>query len=312
MSVIIPHYGSAEPTRALARSLLDQADGSGLVEIIIVDDCSPDPFVADSPGVQVIRRHHNGGFGTSVNTGAAVSTGDLLLILNSDLEIPESFVNDLVAASLPWMPAVTSPRVVDRAGSEAWTGRHFPRVHHQVAEWLVPLARWRSQGHLNDLVGRDTRSYGAASDVPVDFVVGAAMLLPRKLFNEVGGFDEQFYMNSEEADLQRRLRGLGVASIALHSPSVVHDGGGSSDPAKRRRWLVTSRFTYAGKWGHPRALRTALTAASVVNLCWNGARRARGRDVDAWGTFRAERDLLRRGDDLGASSEPQVTRPSAD
>jgi N-acetylglucosaminyl-diphospho-decaprenol L-rhamnosyltransferase len=292
VTAIIPHYGEAAPTRALVHALLAQGATSGLVQVIVVDDCSPEPFLSDAAGVVVIRRQTNGGFGSAVNAGAEVSTGDLLLILNSDLEIPDSFVADFVAASRPWMPAVTSPLVVDSAGEEAWTGRRFPRVHQQAAEWLTPLARWRSRGHLHDLVGRDTRSYQAASDVPVDFVVGAAMLVPREMFREVGGFDERFYMNSEEADLQYRLRHLGVPSIALRSPVVVHEGGGSSDPARRRAWVVTSRLSYAEKWGHPRTLRIALTVASAINYLWNAPRQVLGRDVDARKTFGAERHLI--------------------
>ncbi len=312
VSAIIPHYGAAAPTRVLTQSLLAQADRSGLVQVIVVDDCSPEPFAPDVPGAEVIRRETNGGFGSSVNTGAEASTGDLLLILNSDLEISSSFVADFVTASQPWMPAVTSPRVLDRAGAEAWTGRHFPRIHQQAAEWLAPLARWRSRGHLHDLVGRDTRSHRAASDVPVDFVVGAAMLVPRALFWEVGGFDERFYMNSEEADLQYRLRHLNVPSVALRSPVVVHVGGGSSDPARRRAWVVSSRLTYAEKWGHPRALRLALAAASAINYLWNAPRQALGRDVDALGTLRAERDLIWPRRQTGESSRRPTHGRGAD
>ena len=308
VSAIIPHYGAAAPTRVLTRALLAQTGTSSLAQVIVVDDCSPEPFVPDAPGVDVVRGRPNGGFGSAVNSGADVSTGDLLLILNSDLEISRSFVADFVAASQPWMPAVTSPRVMDRGGVEAWTGRHFPRVHQQAAEWLTPLARWRSRGHLHDLVGRDTRSHRAASDVPVDFVVGAAMLIPRELFQEVGGFDERFYMNSEEADLQYRLRHLGIPSVALRTPTVVHAGGGSSDPARRRAWVVASRLTYAEKWGHPRALRIALTAASAINYLWNAPRQALGRDVDARKTFRAERDLIRARPANGESSRSTVPR----
>jgi N-acetylglucosaminyl-diphospho-decaprenol L-rhamnosyltransferase len=86
-------------------------------------------------------------------------------------------------------------------------------------------------------------------------------------------------MNAEEVDLQRRLIGRGVRSVVLASPSLVHEGGGSSDPLRRRQWLVESRLRYADKWGGRRGLQASLTAATVANLAVNGVRRAVGRDL---------------------------------
>lgn len=291
VSAVIPHYGDPEPTLALTHSLLSQTY-RGPLDITVADDCSPEPF-PDQADIRVVRREVNGGFGSTVNTGARGVTGEFLLVLNSDLEITDSFVADLVTASQAWMPAVTSPRVVDHSGAEVWTGRRFPTVRHQATEWLVPLARWRKQGRFTDAVGRDSRSHGVDHDTPVDFVVGAAMLMPRSAFEEVGGFDERFFMNSEEADLQRRLRTNGVLSVALHSPVVVHEGGGSTDPERGRSWLVASRFTYAEKWGHPTTLRAALMVATGINLAWNGARQLAGRNVDALTIARREWGFIR-------------------
>lgn len=308
VSVVIPHYGVSEPTLDLIRTLLDQVGASSLIQIVVVDDCSPIPFSVDTPGVDVVRQAANGGFGSSVNAGARISRGDLLLILNSDLEVSDSFVADFLAASSPWLPAVTSPLVVDRAGNEMWTGRRFPTLRHQATEWLVPLAHLRSRGHFNNAVGRDARAHGARCDTPVDFVVGAAMLMPRSAFEEVGGFDERFFMNSEEADLQRRMRPLGVVSVALRHPIAVHEGGGSSDPQRRRAWLVASRMKYAEKWGHPHALRAALTAATGANFLWNGIRQLAGRDVDATASLRSELEYIW-ANPLGEANEE---RPAVD
>ena len=227
VSVVIPHYGSAQPALALAEALAEQTY-AGQVQIIVVDDGSPIPFPCDTPGVSVVRRAVNGGYGSAVNTGVRTAVGELLLILNSDLEVGDDFIRDLVSTSAPSMPAVTSPRIVDPAGQEAWTGRRFSKVRHQTTEWLIPLARWRRRGHLDDAVGRDSRARGAAHDTTVDFVAGAAMLMQRSVFEAVGGFDERFFMNSEEADLQRRLRLEGIVSVALRHPIAVHEGGESA------------------------------------------------------------------------------------
>ncbi|WP_026926307.1 glycosyltransferase family 2 protein [Granulicoccus phenolivorans] len=289
VSVVIPHFGDPAPTQELVRQLLAQQD-SPIVEIIVSDDHSPTPF-PPAPGIRVIHRETNGGFGANVNSGAAAATGEYLLILNSDLEIGPRFVADLVEAAAPWQPCVAGSAMVDPAGHPAPTARHFPTTGHQVTEWLTPLARFRDRRPLHEAVGHDTRAVRGAT-LPVDWLVGAVLLIPTRVFRDVGGFDERFFMNSEEVDLQRRLRGVGIPSIYCGTVSVTHESGGSSDPGRRRTWLVDSRLTYANKWGGRRRLQLGLTAASVANLGWNTTRRLRGVDVAPVATLRSELDLI--------------------
>jgi N-acetylglucosaminyl-diphospho-decaprenol L-rhamnosyltransferase len=290
VSVIIPHYGDPEPTLALVHALRGQA-GAGELQLIVADDCSPVPF-PETGGVTVVRRAVNGGFGSAVDSGAAVAEHPLLLILNSDLEVEPTFVADLVRAAEPWQPAVVSPQVVGHSGAPQWVGRHFPTVRHQVVEWLTPLARWRHLPALHEAVGHDTRCVDGAV-VPVDWVMGAAMLIPTDTFRAVGGFDERFFMNSEEVDLQRRLRVRGIPSVFAGTVRAVHEGGGSSETGRRRQWLVDSRVAYAHKWGHPHALRASLRAASVINWGFNSIRQLLGRDINAASVFQSELHYLK-------------------
>jgi N-acetylglucosaminyl-diphospho-decaprenol L-rhamnosyltransferase len=292
VSVVIPHYGDPGPTLALIEMLRDQEAPGLRVQLIVSDDHSPDPFPL-SDGVTVLRRESNGGFGSAVNTAVDAATEDLILILNSDLVISRSFVYDLVRAAAPWLPAVVSPLVRSPEGETAWTGRHFPRVRHQFVEWLVPLARWRDKRLLHEAVGHDTR-VGAGATV-VDWVTGAVLLLPTSEFRAVGGFDERYFMNSEEVDLQRRLRDRGLLSVVLASVEAEHVGGASSDPSRRRAWLVSSRMTYASKWGGLGGLRAALLLATGINFVWNVGRRGCGRAVHPIATARQELALLGKG-----------------
>jgi N-acetylglucosaminyl-diphospho-decaprenol L-rhamnosyltransferase len=292
VSIVIPHYGATQATLLLLNQLRDQLGARD--EVIVVDDASPAPF-PDTAGVIVLRRDKNGGFGAAVNTGAAVATGDLLLILNSDLEVGPTFVADFIAASASWQPAVTGPLILDHEGVPDFSARHFPTIAHQGVEWLTPLARFRDRQRLHKAVGHDTRAVPGVI-IPVDWLVGAALLLPRQAFLDVGGFDERFHMNAEEVDLQRRLRADGIPSVFIGTVSVTHEGGGSSDPAKRRQWLVESRFRYAAKWGGEGRLRASLRAATAINLAANVVRRAAGnRAVDPLATARHEWSLTRGG-----------------
>ncbi|WP_307835763.1 glycosyltransferase family 2 protein [Phycicoccus sonneratiae] len=291
VAVVVPHHGDPTPTLTTVRALLAQEDVA--LEVVVADDASPEPF-PDVPGVTVVRRARNGGFGAAVGSGVEPVTAPLLLVLNSDVCFNPTFVADLVAAAAPWQPAVVGPLVLDPDGTPAPTARHFPTTTHQVVEWLTPLARFRGRRALREAVGHDTRAVPGAV-LPVDWVVGAAMLLPTAAFRAVGGFDERYFMNSEEVDLQRRLRGAGVPSVFAGTVSLTHVGGGSSDPGLRRRWLVESRMAYAGRWGGRRRLVAALTAATAVNAAANTARRVAGRDVAPLATARQELRLIRGG-----------------
>ncbi len=302
VSVLIPHYGDAAPTLALVAALADQAD-----QIIVVDDCSPVAFPG-RPGVEVVRRDRNGGFGQAVNSGLARVTSELTLILNSDLEVGPTFVADLVAAAAPYMPCVAGPRIVDPYGGVAESARTFPSVTHQVVEWLTPLARWRDTPRWHRAVGHDLDALGAAQPIETDWLVGAALLAPTADLRAEGGFDARFYMNAEEVDLQRRLRARGVPSVYVPTVTVVHEGGGSSDPAKRRAWLVASRWAYADKWGGSRALVAGLTLATGANLLWNAVRKLRGQPVDPWAVAAAELRLIR--DRAGSVTRTDTQEPA--
>ncbi|WP_233568772.1 glycosyltransferase family 2 protein [Kocuria soli] len=316
VTVVIPHYGDPAQADGLIHLLLgdDSDDGgkhagptgdgdrrtgeAGAPSIIVCDDASPSPFPLPwpsperpDPRVQVIRRSTNGGFGAAVNTALAQVNTPLALVLNSDVVMTAEQVAELVRAAEPWQPAVASPAVTHPDGTWQWAGRQFPTIAHQVTEWLTPLARWRT--HLHDAVGHDVRAQQSETTTPVDWVMGAAMLLPLAEVRAVGGFDEGFHMNCEEVDLQRRLRMRSVPSVLVPTVRVSHVGGGSSAAGKRREWLVESRFRYARKWGHPEVLRWSLRAATLVNFSVNGLRRLRGTPVRPVEVLRQEMGLLR-------------------
>lgn len=295
VTVVIPHYGDPAPTLALVDRLLADP-GDALAAVVVSDDASPTPYPeAHDPRLTVVRRERNGGFGANVNTGLSEVDTDLALVLNSDALITGEQIDALVAAAAPFQPAVVSPQVVNEDGSPQWSGRHFPTVLHQGVEWLTPLARFRHLPVLHEAVGHDVAAARSAAPVAVDWVMGAVMLLPMAQVRAVGGFDEEYFMNSEEVDLQRRLRDRGVASIVVPSVRVEHGMHGSSDPLRRRGWLVDSRFRYARKFGRPRALKAVLTAATGVNYAVNRVRQARGTDVDAAAVLRDEHALIWKG-----------------
>lgn len=291
VSVVIPFYGDPAETLPLVESLQRQTRVPD--QVIVADDASPTPF-PDVAGVTVVRNPANGGFGTTCNSGAAVARGDLLLFLNSDLSLAEDFLAELLQAALPWQPALASP-VLREGGRLRSTGYHFPTVWSTTMTWLTPLARWRDTRMWQRLVGQVDLAAMEPAGGPVDSVVGACMLVPRTAFEAVGGFDERFYMNSEEVDLHQRLVEAGTRTVLLPAVVVDHASGGSSESGSRRGWLTDGYFIYFHKRGRATHLRRALRVATWTNWAWNRLRQARGVDVDAARTRRHEMALIDHG-----------------
>lgn len=289
LSVVIPHYGDPQPTRELVASIAGQVrDLRG--DVIVVDDCSPTPL-GELDGATVIRRDANGGFGAAVNTGVAEVRTALVAILNSDLVVSDDFLAAYFAAARPWLPAVVAPRVVTHGHDGATTFR-FPTPCTVLAQRVGLLASRRDRGWVSGLIGEDKPA--APDDVHlVDWVSGAAMLLPTAELRAVGGFDDRFHMYLEEVDLQRRLRTRGLPAVYVGYVMVQHRGFGSSDPAKRERWQLQSWAGYADKWGWRRRLWLALETSSALNLATEGARRALGREATPVGDWRHRRRLTR-------------------
>ena len=278
VSVVIPFYGDPTETLPLIGMLKSQQGVE--VQIIVSDDASPTPF-PQVDGVTVTRREHNGGFGSAVNSGAALATSEFLLILNSDLEISDTFVRDLVRAAQPHMPCVAGCAMTDRAGHSTNSARKFPKVSHYAVEWFTPLARFRHTSIWERAVGHDVEAVPGVTK-RTDWVVGAVMLMRTADFRAAGGFDERFFMNCEEVDLQWRLQEEGVPAVFCGDVSCLHEGGGSSDPALRIGWLMDGRFRLADKRGGRSArvrLALALKAVTYANFLVNCVRARRNAEV---------------------------------
>ena len=303
LGVVIPVHGDIEPVLPLLTALAGPAvpESDRAARVVVVDDASPQPLQASAlpAEVELVRRESNGGFGAAVNTGLAALARtpaiEQALVLNSDLEIPAGFCRALLAPAAPWQPAVVGCRSVGPDGSSGYAARRFPTIGHQVIEWLVPLASQRHRDVLHRAVGHDLDAERGTGMTPVDWVSGAVLLLPLKQVRHVGGFDEGYFMYTEEVDLQLRLRRAGIPSLLDADLEVCHVGGASSgNEQRRRRWLVGARMRYARKHGNLHLLRAGMSLATGANLVWNAGRRAAGRDVRPLAVAREELQLIHR------------------
>lgn len=243
--MVIPHYGDPDLVSGLIASLKSKSSGRP-VQFVVSDDASPQPFTG-LDGVEVLRSEINGGFGAAVNRGVAIAENPWLLIMNSDVVADPAFIDRLIAAAAEFQPALCGVAQYVPA-LDAWpppamrypTSLSTAMLHSST---FRPLVRTRLGRHLSRMARPEDQRTG-----PVEWVGGAVMLVPTDAFRMVGGFDERYFMYMEEVDLQRRLQGLGVASVYLHDLKVVHEAGMSSGGVDKELQQWRSRFLYERRW----------------------------------------------------------------
>ena len=200
------------------------------LDIVVADNASTDGsaewLAAAHPEVAVVRHPENWLFARGNNAAVPQATGDLLLFLNNDVEVPPGWIEPLVAAMRPDVVAV-QPKLLQHADRALF--EYAGAAGGFLDRDGIPFTR----GRLFSTLERDRGQYDAARDV--DWATGAAFLVRRDAFLDAGGFDERFGMHMEEIDLCWRLRRAGWRVRAEPASEVYHLGGASlpqGDPRK--------------------------------------------------------------------------------
>jgi N-acetylglucosaminyl-diphospho-decaprenol L-rhamnosyltransferase len=243
--VVVTHESAADITGCLA-SIGSGPVGSGPVgsgpvgSVVVVDSASTDATVrlARAAGVPTIALRENVGFGSACNRGAAETTGTYVFFLNPDTVLDPACVSQL-AARLDRDPAVVAvgPVVRNPDGSIYPSSRQFPSLLtaalHGFLGPVLPRNRW-SQRYL--------RPTG------VEWISGTALMVRRDVFEQVGGFDERYFMYVEDVDLCWRLRPFGGVAV-VSSAGLVHRIGGSSGKRPIRMIVAHHRslFRFASR-----------------------------------------------------------------
>ncbi|MGZ8706657.1 MAG: glycosyltransferase family 2 protein [Gaiellaceae bacterium] len=243
-------------SRALLLACLESLAGTD-AEIVVLDNASEDGS-ADTvrerfPDVRLIAQSRRAGFGANHNTVIRATTGRYVYVLNEDTTAGD-WGFEALTAYLDDHPRVAAlgPRLVypdGRLQDSAW---RFPTP-------LVSMRALLTLGRLGV-----TQSRGDAPRV-VDWVMGAAVVLRREALDEVGLFDESFFLYSEEVDLQARLHRAGWEVHYFPRVSVVHhESQFSADiPERRINEMWRSRHRYWQKHHSGAGARIAALATGA-------------------------------------------------
>lgn len=246
VSAVIVSYNTRDD---LLRCLAALAAVTLPLETLVVDNASEDGSPAAVrqafPAVRVLENAENAGFARATNRGLREARGALVLILNSDAEVRPGAVEAL-AEVLRTRPevAVAGPRTTGSDGSPQVS---FGPDLDPWSEWsqarLVSGVRRRRPGALREAAERSAR------EREVDWVSGSCLLARRRVLEDVGLFDEGFFLYEEDADLCRRVRQAGHKVLFTPRAEVLHHLGRSMAraPERARREYDKSHLRYYRK-----------------------------------------------------------------
>jgi GT2 family glycosyltransferase len=285
LSVVIVNWNTRDLLRACLTSLRTALAGSALSwEIVAVDNASADGSAemvrAEFPEVRLLANETNRNYAGGNNQGIEAATGEFLLLLNPDTEVPRASPEALVQLLREHPEAgAVSPALVFPDGRLQSSVRGFPTPRALVGE-MTGLARL--------FPGTDWASYrteGLPDDQPssVDQPMASAFLVRREALDRIGAFDEQFPLFFNDVDLCFRLKLAGWSILYDPRVRVVHVGGASTRQVRpeaiRRSHEGLRRFYakhYRGKLPAPvyGAIVAAIAAGGAVRIA---AAKLRGR-----------------------------------
>lgn len=228
VSVCIANWNCRDYLRACLESLLDRPQGVS-IEVIVVDNASTDgvaEMVTDEfPEVVLVRNAENFGFARASNQAAVCATGRHIFFLNNDTLVPPMTLGRLVAfADAHPQAGMIGPRLRDGSGRLQISYRRKPTLRAMLHR--VSLLRWTG---LFRRAYDDYRRDGFDPDGirRVEVLMGAAILVPRAIYERLGGWDEGFRFGVEDVEFSDRI-GRDYAVVHLPGVELTHFGRVSS------------------------------------------------------------------------------------
>lgn len=246
MCAIVVTYNSADAIGPLLADLRQSASRLRL-RVIVVDNESSDQtaeVVKSHPDVVLLRSGGNIGYAGGINAALPLtSLCDTVLILNPDLRVrPYALETMFDCLKADDRIGATVPRIHDPDGSIYPSLRRELSVTRALGDAVFGRKLWlRRPSWLSDIVYQDA-SYKHPHDV--DWANGAAVLFKSEVVTQLGGWDERFFLYSEETEYMRRLRDHGYRIRFEPHAAVEHELGGSGFTPALAALMAVNRVRY--------------------------------------------------------------------
>jgi N-acetylglucosaminyl-diphospho-decaprenol L-rhamnosyltransferase len=260
------------------------------VTVVMADngstDGAPEEALERHPDARLMRTGGNLGYGTAVNRAAAEyltdSDAEFFIVANPDVQWGPRSIDVLLEAAQRWQLAGSlGPLIRDPDGSVYPSARHQPSLIRGGMHAVVgPM--WKS----NPWTAAYRQERLEPSERAVGWLSGSCLLVRKAAFDEIGGFDERYFMYMEDVDLGDRMTRAGWQNVYVPTAEILHDKGHATgrDPARNLAAHHTSTYTFLadrhpGWWRSPLrwAIKSALTVRAGLVVGNSRRKLAKGR-----------------------------------
>lgn len=256
LSVIIVSYNTRDLLKDCLVSLKKADQPEGELEIIVVDNNSPDDSVdmvrKEFPDVKLIANQDNKGFAAANNQGVKIASGEYLLFLNSDTVVHQDSLTKPLnyLEENPQAGALTVKLKLADGSLDPDNHRGFPNpwtslTHFTYLDRLFPQSKLLNQYYQSYKDFDQTHSIQVAA--------GSYLMMPQKLFVDIGGWDEDYFFYGEDIDLCYRIHQAGKDIVYYPHTTVLHYKGASSGLRKESKQIARP----------PKATRVKVAKSSI-------------------------------------------------
>ena len=265
-AAVVVSYNYGDLLERCVRSVVDDTS-AGPVDVVVVDNGSTDGSIerlaTALPNARIVAAPGNVGYARGANLGIATTEAQVVAVLNGDVEVVRGVAAAMVAAleAEPRVGAV-GPRVLNLDGSVYPSARTDPGLGVAAMHGALGLV-WRTNPWTRGYRQLDSDPTSARD---VDWVSGAAIWLRREALDDVGGWDERYFMYMEDVDLCLRLRRAGWRVEFEPAGEVMHVQGASTSQRPFRMIVEHHRSVLRFAARRYRGWRRALLVPLAVVL----------------------------------------------
>lgn len=241
---------------------------SGDAEVVVADNASTDSSVEwlreNHPGLRIILNPSNGGFAKGYNEALRQVQAEYYVLLNSDIEVPEKWLDPLVALMDTRSDvAACQPRIISYHDQTRF--EYAGAAGGFIDRYGYPFCR----GRIFQDLEMDLGQY--SDDVEVFWATGACLMVRSSCYHEVGGLDDDFFAHMEEIDLCWRLKNAGYKIMACGGSCILHVGGGTLPKQSSRKTYLNFRNNFILLYKNLPARRLIPVFALRLVLDWVAA-----------------------------------------
>lgn len=248
VSIIIVNYNTEKEIDKCLKSIQHSAWRQDLsasqrsiqhLETIVVDNASTDnsvEVIQKFPQVKLIQNKNNLGFAKAVNQGLKVAKGEFLFFLNPDCELKRDTILRLLDFAKKNPNSIVGPKILNSDGTIQGSCYNLPTVWGAVKEyWFGKKGVYEKFAPLG------------VEPLKVEAIVGAAMFMPKKVFEKLGGFDERYFLYYEDLDFCRKAAKLKIPVYYFPQATITHSlgkAGGNLEHLKKSAQIYHGALIY--------------------------------------------------------------------